>query len=142
MISSGQQKTFQSLRVILILTKTHTHIYTHTHTYMCVFSLFGLYLNLNGHQSICQSVQIWIRLKKLVFLGISQNHFTHKSVATFTICRNLSERKIDFILPYLVRNFQINARNKLTSKCLLTFSHYARPQLEYWCLFHIIRKIF
>ena len=70
MISSCQQKTFQSLRVILILTKTHTHIYTHTHTYMCVFSLFGLYLNLNGHQSICHSVQIWIRLKKLVFLGI------------------------------------------------------------------------
>ena len=36
----------------------------------------------------------------------------------------LSERKIEFILPYLVRNFQINARGKLTAKCLLTFSHY------------------
>ena len=36
----------------------------------------------------------------------------------------LSERKIEFTLPYLVRNFQINARNKLTGKCLLTFSHY------------------
>ena len=48
----------------------------------------------------------------------------------------LSEWKIEFILPYLVRNFQINARNKLTAKCLLTFSHYkyipysSRPVLE------------
>ena len=100
MISSCQQKAFQSLRVILIITKhTHTHTHTHTHIYkyiyiyiyVCVFSLFRLYLNLNGHQSICHSVQISFRLKKLVFLGILQNHFTHKSVATFTICRNLSE---------------------------------------------------
>ena len=30
----------------------------------------------------------------------------------------LSEWKIEFILPYLVRNFQINARNKLTTKYL------------------------
>ena len=36
----------------------------------------------------------------------------------------LSESKIEFILPNLVRNFQINARIKLTEKCLLTFSHY------------------
>ena len=43
----------------------------------------------------------------------------------------LSEWKIEFILPYLVRNFQINARNKLTAKCLLTFSHYTRPDLEH-----------
>ena len=43
----------------------------------------------------------------------------------------LSECKIEFILPYLVRNFQINARNKLTAKCLLTFSHYTRPDLEH-----------
>ena len=33
----------------------------------------------------------------------------------------LSEWKIEFILPYLVRNFQINARKKLTANCLLTF---------------------
>ena len=31
----------------------------------------------------------------------------------------LSEWKIEFILPYLVRNFQISAWNKLTAKCLL-----------------------
>ena len=43
----------------------------------------------------------------------------------------LSERKIEFILPNLVGNFQTNARNKLTAKCLLTFSHYVRPHLEY-----------
>ena len=43
----------------------------------------------------------------------------------------LSERKIEFILPYLVRNFQINARYKLTAKCFLAFCHYTRPHLEY-----------
>ena len=43
----------------------------------------------------------------------------------------LSEGKIEFILPHLVRNSQINARNKLTAKCLLTFSHYVRSHLEY-----------
>ena len=43
----------------------------------------------------------------------------------------LSEWKIDFILPYLGRNFKIKARKKLTTKCLLTFSHSARPHLEY-----------
>ena len=42
----------------------------------------------------------------------------------------LSELKIEFILPYLVRNFQINAKNKLTTKCLLTFFHYTMPHLE------------
>ena len=39
----------------------------------------------------------------------------------------LSQLKIEFILPYLVINFQINANNKLTTKCLLTFSHYTKP---------------
>ena len=29
----------------------------------------------------------------------------------------------------------INARNKRTANCFLTFSHYARPQLEYADLF-------
>ena len=43
----------------------------------------------------------------------------------------LPELKIEFILPYLVRNVEVNARNKLTIKCLLTFSHYTRPRLEY-----------
>ena len=43
----------------------------------------------------------------------------------------LSELKIEFILPYLVRNFQINPRNKLVGKCLLTFSHYTGPHFEY-----------
>ena len=36
----------------------------------------------------------------------------------------LSESKLEFILPYLERNFQIHGRSKLTAKCLLTFSHY------------------
>ena len=43
----------------------------------------------------------------------------------------LSEWKIKFILPYLVRNFKVNARNKLTTKCLLTFSHYTNPCLKH-----------
>ena len=44
---------------------------------------------------------------------------------------NLCEWKIEFILPYLERNFQINAENKLTTKYLLTFPHYTRPDFEY-----------
>ena len=43
----------------------------------------------------------------------------------------LSEWKFKFKLPYLVRYFKINARNKLTTKCLLKSSHYTRPHLEY-----------
>ena len=43
----------------------------------------------------------------------------------------LSEWEIEFILPHLARNFQINTRNKLIAKCLLTFSHYTTPDLEY-----------
>ena len=42
----------------------------------------------------------------------------------------LSERNIDFTLPYLVRNFLINTRNKPATKCLPTFSHYIRADLE------------
>ena len=34
----------------------------------------------------------------------------------------LSELKIEFILPHLVTNFQLNERNKLITKYLLTFS--------------------
>ena len=41
------------------------------------------------------------------------------------------ESKIEFILPYFVRNSQINVKKKLTAKCLLTFSHHAKPHLEY-----------
>ena len=44
--------------------------------------------NLNQHPSMCHSIQIWIRLKKLYLHGQWQNHFTHKSVSTFTICKN------------------------------------------------------
>ena len=43
----------------------------------------------------------------------------------------LSEWKIEFILTYLVRTFQISARN-ITAKCLLTLSHYTRPHLFYY----------
>ena len=86
---------------------------------------------MNEHPSICYLIQVWICLKKLYFHEKWQNHFTRKSVSTFIIYRNLSERKIEFILPYLVRNFQINARCKLTAKSLLTFSHYTRSYFEY-----------
>ena len=45
----------------------------------------------------------------------------------------LSEQKFDLILPYLVRNFPVSARNKLTPKFILTFSHHKRPHLEHGC---------
>ena len=35
------------------------------------------------------------------------------------ISRNLSEQKIKLILSYLVRNFSVSERSKLTAKCLL-----------------------
>ena len=38
--------------------------------------------------SLCHSIKIWIRLKMLYFNGKWQNHSTHKSLSTFTICRN------------------------------------------------------
>ena len=56
-------------------------------------------------------IQIWIRFKKLHFHGIKSFNWH--------ICRNLSEWKTEIILSYLVRNFQINTRNKLRAKCLL-----------------------
>ena len=36
------------------------------------------------------------------------------------------------LLSYLVRNFQINARNKVSA--FSTFSHYIMPHLETWWL--------
>ena len=39
--------------------------------------------------------------------------------------------KLNLYFTYLVRNVQTNARNKLIAKCLLTFSHYTWPHLEY-----------
>ena len=30
-----------------------------------------------------------------------------------------------------MRNFEINVRNELRAKCVLLFSHYARPHLGY-----------
>ena len=77
--------------------------------------------NLNEHPSIYHSLQIWIRLKKLYFHEKWENHFTHKSVQDLLSAKILSGWKVEFILPYLVRKFQISARNKLTGKCLLTF---------------------
>ena len=69
-----------------------------------------LQANLNGYPPICCLIQIRIRLKNDNFEnGKWQNDFTHKSFSTFITCRKLSEWKIKFILPYLARNFQINA---------------------------------
>ena len=66
---------------------------------------------------------IFMENEKIISLT---NFFQHLLFA-----ERLSEWKIEFILPYLKRNFKITARNKLTSKCLLTFSHYARCLLQY-----------
>ena len=49
---------------------------------------------------------------------------------------------IEFILPYLVKNFQINARYKLTAKSLLTFSHYTQPHLEYGGEVYVKNKLY
>ena len=45
--------------------------------------------------------------------------------------KTLSEVKFEFLSPDLVRNFQINGKNKAIAKCLLTFSRYAKLLLEY-----------
>ena len=38
-------------------------------------------------------------------------------------------------------NFQTSARNKLTEKCPLTFSHYTRPYLEYGGYVYVKNKL-
>ena len=68
------------------------YIYITFHHYAKTFTgklIPDLKVNLNEHPSICNSIQIWIRLKKLYFHEKWQNHFTHKSASTFTICRNV-----------------------------------------------------
>ena len=70
--------------------------------------------------------KIFIFSQKMTKSFHSQIYFKHLNIG-----RNLSEWKIEFILSYLVRNFQINARNKLREKCLFKFSHYIRPHFEY-----------
>ena len=40
-----------------------------------------------------------------------------------------------------MRNFQINVRNKLIAKCILTFSHYARPHLKYGTYVYVKNKL-
>ena len=46
----------------------------------------------------------------------------------------------DFI-SYYVRNFQINATTKLTTKCLLTLSHYKRSHLEHGGQVYVKNKL-
>ena len=88
--------------------------------------------NLNGHPFIFHSISfrselgsksyIFIKNDKIISLT---NLFQHLLFAEI-----LLELKIESILAYLVRNFQINARNKLTTKCLLTFFHYKLASLN------------
>ena len=50
--------------------------------------------------------------------------------------------KINLYFTYLMRNFQINARNKLTEKCLfLPFSHCTRLHLEYGGYVYVKNKL-
>ena len=58
---------------------------------------------------------IFMENEKIISLA---NLFPHLKSAGI-----LSEREIEFILPYLMRNFKINPRSKLTTKCPLTFFH-------------------
>ena len=80
------------------------YIYIYIYIYICARTLAGklnpyLKANLNGHPSMCNSIQIWIRLKALYFHGKWQNHFI------WMINR--------IYITLFVRNFKINARNKL-----------------------------
>ena len=76
-----------------------------------------LKVNLNEHSSIWHSIQIWIRLKKLYFHGNHKIIISLTNLFKYLLSEEiLSEWKIEFILPYLVRNSQINAWNKLTAK--------------------------
>ena len=72
---------------------------------------------------------------------LGSKSFNYKSVSTFLIWEILSEWKIEFILPYFMGNFQTNARNQLTGKCPLTFSHYTRAYLEYGGYVYVKNKL-
>ena len=65
--------------------------------------------NLNGYTYIFYLIQIWIRLKKLYFLGndriISLTNLFQHLLSAFNIWM-----KNWIKLPYLMRNFQINTR--------------------------------
>ena len=97
---------------------------------MCYFSLHAKSLagelslcskaNINGHPSIWYLIHTWIRLRKLYFHGNDKISSLTNLFQYFLSGEILSERKIELILPHLVRNFQINARNKLITKYLLT----------------------
>ena len=67
--------------------------------------------NLNGHSSICYL----IGLKSYIFMENDKISSLRNLFQYLLSTEILSERKIEFILPYLVRNFQISARNKLQS---------------------------
>ena len=87
--------------------------------------------NLNGHPSMCHSIQIWIRLKKLYLHGKWQNHFNHKSVLTFTICRNFIWMKNWIYITIFSEKFPNQCKEQTNNKASLTFFHYTRPHLEY-----------
>ena len=119
-------KTFFQIFKICFLTLA---LLTLSRSFSIIFISYGLRLllcmwsctilcaiKLQVNRRTCHLTHVSIRLKKLHFHGKWQNHFTCKSVSHLYICRNLSEWKIEFILSYLVRNSQINGKNKLSSK--------------------------
>ena len=78
-----------------------------------------LQANLNGHPSMCHSIQIWIRLKKLYFHGKWQNHVIWM---------------INWIyITIFSETFQYQCKEQTNKKLPLTFSHYTRPHLKYGC---------
>ena len=84
----------------------------------------ALKANLNEHPSIFHSIQyFFMENQRLLPAEI------------------LSEWKIEFILPYIMRNFQISRRSKLTVKCLLPFSHYARSHSDYGRWVYVKNKV-
>ena len=74
--------------------------------------------NLNGHPSICHSIQIKIKIKKLYFHWKWQNHFSHKSVSTFTICRNFIWMKISIYITIFSEILQNQCKEQTNNKVL------------------------
>ena len=97
--------------------------------------------NLNGHPSNVIQSRSELGSKHYIFMENVKIVSLTKVLQHLLSAEILSEWKIEFILLYLRRNFQINVRNKLTAKCLLTFSHYTTPDLEHGSQAYVKNKL-
>ena len=82
--------------------------------------------------------QLSRRLKTQNF-SISMNHGHDAHFSKLVKLQYVWSKNLPiFRSVYLVRNFKINLTNKLTTKCLLTLSHYTRPYLQ--CISYVYVK--